>query len=254
MSTKAPKSISFRTTPSWIWPGASDSSNFCRASSFSRSSTARRLSTRFRRSGFGLGDQAGEPLADELGQVLDAVQRDLADGNEAADVVDLALQPARVVAGHVGVDQHPFVQIGPVGDFDGPAGQAQFVQAVVGIEFLHDHLEGVAGLGGRLELPQRQAALFATAQLDEDLAAADGRHAGRCAAISAPEVPRRRPLGRRASVRPTRRRLGGCPSRGRWGAQAPTRPAAASRSFSSSSCSFVSPPATGVQSRRRLRR
>ena len=44
--------------------------------------------------GIGVGDQAGESLADELGQVFDPIQRNLAHGDEAAKVIDFALQPA----------------------------------------------------------------------------------------------------------------------------------------------------------------
>ena len=74
--------------------------------------------------GIGLGDDAGEPLIDERGEVFDAIERDLADGDEAADVVDFAFQPAGVVAGHVDLDQRPFDQVGPVVDLHRLVGQA----------------------------------------------------------------------------------------------------------------------------------
>ena len=45
-----------------------------------------------------------------------------------------------------------------------------------GLSFCTITWSDVAGLRGRLELPQRQAALFAAAEIDKDLVAANGRH------------------------------------------------------------------------------
>ena len=66
---------------------------------------------------------------------------DLADGDEAADMVDLAFQAARVVAGDLGLDQHAFAQVVPVAHVGRRVGQPQIVEAVVGVEPLHDHFQ-----------------------------------------------------------------------------------------------------------------
>ena len=166
--------MSFRTTPSWTWPGWSESSSFWRASSFSRSSTSPAAQHEVPPHRIGLGDQAGHPLADELGQVLDPIDGDLADGDEAADMVDLAFESAGVVAGHLGLDEHAFVQVGPVAHVGGRLGKPQIVEPVVGVEPLDDHLDGVARLGRRWKLPQGHAALLAAAQFDEHLVAPHG--------------------------------------------------------------------------------
>ena len=117
-----------------------------------------------------------KPLVDELGEVFDAIQRHLADGNEAADVVDFALQPARVVAGHANLDHRAFDQIGPVVDLHGLVGQRQLVHSVFGIEPLHDDLHGGPGSRRNIEQPQRNDALLAAAELDEHVVAANGHH------------------------------------------------------------------------------
>ena len=110
-------------------------------------------------------------------KVLDAIDGHLADGDEAADVVHFALQAAAVVAGDLGLDQHLFVEVAPVGHFGGRLGQAEIVEAVVGVEPLDDHLDGVARLGRLGKLPQGDAALLAAAQFDEHLVAPHGHDA-----------------------------------------------------------------------------
>ena len=62
----------------------------------------------------GFGDNARQRLADERLQVFHAEERDLADGDEAANVVDFALQASLVVAGDAGVDHDAFRQVRPV--------------------------------------------------------------------------------------------------------------------------------------------
>lgn len=52
------------------------------------------------------GDQATQPLVDELLRLLDAVEVDLADRHEAADAVDIHRQAALVGLGHAGLDDH----------------------------------------------------------------------------------------------------------------------------------------------------
>ena len=56
-------------------------------------------------------------------------------------------------------------------------GQAEIVEAVVGVEPLDDHLDGVARLGRLGKLPQGDAALLAAAQFDEHLVAPHGHDA-----------------------------------------------------------------------------
>ena len=63
--------------------------------------------------------------------------------------------PPRVVAGHLGLDQHAFVQVGPVAHVGGRLGKPQIVQPVVGVEPLDDHLDGVARLGRSWETAAR---------------------------------------------------------------------------------------------------
>ena len=176
-STKAPKSMSFRTTPSRTWPGWSESSSCCRACSALALQNGPAAEDQVSPIGIGLGDDARQPLIDERGEVLDAIQGDLADRDEAADVVDFAFQPAGVVAGHADLDQGPFDQVGPIVDLHRLVRQAQFVEAVFGVEPLDDHLHQIAGHGGRVELPQRDDALLAALELDEHVVAADGHHA-----------------------------------------------------------------------------
>ncbi len=81
------------------------------------------------------------------------------------------------MAGDLGLDQHLFVEVAPVGYFGGRLGQAQIVKAVVGVEPLDDHLDGVARLGRLGKLPQGDAALLAAAQFDEHLVAPHGHDA-----------------------------------------------------------------------------
>ena len=166
--------------------------------------------------GIGVGDQAGEPLADELGQVFHPVQRNLAHGDEAANVIDFALQPAGVVAGDLDVDEHAFVDFVPVAQFHGHAGQGQIVKALFGVEPLDDDFDGVARLGRRLKRTGGQAALLATAELDEDFVCAARQRRGRDAATPAPSrLPDRR-LRRRTSGRPATGRPWPDPTRLPW--------------------------------------
>ena len=104
--------------------------------------------------GIGLGNHAGHPLVDELGKVFHAVQGDLAHGDEAADVVDFAFQPARVVPGHADLDHRALDKIGPVVDLHGLIGNRQLVHLVFGVEPLHDHLDD----GARPRAERRTAA------------------------------------------------------------------------------------------------
>ena len=101
-------------------------------------------------------------------------KRNLADGDEAANVVDFALQPTGVVAGDLRVDEHALVDFVPVAQFDGHAGQGQIVKALFGVEPLDNDFDRVARLGRRLEGTGGQAALLATAELDEDFVAPQG--------------------------------------------------------------------------------
>ena len=89
-------------------------------------------------------------------------------------MIDFALQPAGVVAGDLGVDEHAFVDFVPVAQVDGHAGQGQIVKALFGVEPLNDDFDRVARLGRRLERTGGQAALLATAELDEDFVAPQG--------------------------------------------------------------------------------
>ena len=100
-------------------------------------------------------------LTHEFRQVLDAIQRNLADGNEAADVIHLAFQPAAVVSGYLDIDQWLVTQVRPIFDVDGRAGQHQFVQPVFGIKPMHDHVQHAADHGRVYEMLQRQDALLA---------------------------------------------------------------------------------------------
>ena len=84
--------------------------------------------------GIGLGDDAGEFLIDELRQVLDPIHRNLAGRNETAQAIHFALQPALVVSGHAGFDDHAFGHFRPVADVDGAARQHQLVQSLGGVE------------------------------------------------------------------------------------------------------------------------
>ena len=127
--------------------------------------------------GIGLDNHARQPLIDVRGEVFHPVQRHLADGNEAADVVHFAFQPARVVAGHADLDQRPFDQIGPIVDLHRLVRQRQLVESVFGIQPLHDHLNHGAGPRRHVELPQRDNALLAAGELHEHVVAPHGHHA-----------------------------------------------------------------------------
>ena len=91
-------------------------------------------------------------------------------------MVDVAFQAAGVVPGHLGLNQHSLGQGFPVAHLRSGAGERQLVQALLGLEFPHDNLDHGAGLGRLGELPHRQAALLAAAELDEYVVAADGHH------------------------------------------------------------------------------
>src|SRR6185295_12795818 len=69
--------------------------------------------------GIGFGHHAVELLTDELGEVFDPIDRNLAGRNKSAQLVDLALEPAFVVPGNACLDDHAFGDIGPVADVDG---------------------------------------------------------------------------------------------------------------------------------------
>src|SRR5262249_2054005 len=120
------------------------------------------------------GDQAQQPLVDELLGVLDAVQVDLADGQEAADAVDVDRQPALVRAGDSGLDHLANVDGGPVGLGGGAlAGEDQeAVGRVVALDLDFDlAADGRHAFG---ELRGRQDALAAAAgHLDENVALMD---------------------------------------------------------------------------------
>src|SRR5205823_58300 len=62
-----------------------------------------------------LGDHAAQTLVDELLGVLDPVQIDLTDGQEAADAVDVDRQAALVRLGDAGLDDHALGDAVPVG-------------------------------------------------------------------------------------------------------------------------------------------
>ena len=78
------------------------------------------------------------------------------------------------MAGDLRVDEHAFLDFVPVAQFDGHAGQGQIVKALFGVEPLHDDFDRVARLRRRLERAGGQAALLATAELDEDFVAPQG--------------------------------------------------------------------------------
>ena len=116
MSTKPPNGLTDRTTPLRTWPSSISAQSCSAFSSRSRSSRARRLTTRFFSSGFDLGDHAEQLLVDELLRLLDAVQVDLADRQEAADAVDVDAQAALVGAGDAGLDHLADLDRRPVRD------------------------------------------------------------------------------------------------------------------------------------------
>ena len=76
------------------------------------------------------GDDAGQPLADELLGVFDAVDRDLAHRDEAADAGDLAFEAAFVGAGDGDFDDLAFAHFVPIADADGGGGTARARRAL----------------------------------------------------------------------------------------------------------------------------
>ncbi len=121
--------------------------------------------------GIRLGDNAREFLPDELLDLFDAKRGDLADGNKAADAIDLDLETSLVVPRDVRFDDHAFGHLRPISDLDGRVGEAHLIEAVFGVEPHDEHVERLARLGRVGELPKRDDALLATGQLQEHIVA-----------------------------------------------------------------------------------
>src|SRR5262249_16656159 len=115
---------------------------------------------------------AAQFLVDELLEVLDAVEVDLADGHEAADAVDVHRQPALLGSPDAALDDHSDGHSAPVRLDARPSAREQ--QEPVGVVALDDDLYLVPDVWRAfLELHERQHALGAAADVDEDVLAAD---------------------------------------------------------------------------------
>ena len=119
----------------------------------------------------GFRHDAQEPLSDEISRVFDPVDRDLAERNEAANLVDRAFQSARVGGGDNRLDHRPLAEISPIGDLDRSAGNVQFVQTILGVERLDDDVVHLAGLGRRRELADRGDPFVAASQQEKHIVA-----------------------------------------------------------------------------------
>ena len=77
------------------------------------------------------GHDADQLLPDVIGRVLDAVQRNLADRNEAANAADLAFEAAGVRAGDAGFDHRAFGDVRPVAGDDRAARHRHLIEVVL---------------------------------------------------------------------------------------------------------------------------
>ena len=172
----------------------------------SRSSTARRLKTRFRRSGFASVTMQVKLWPTNSSERFHAVKRDLAEGDEAADVVHRAFQSAGIVGGNAGFDQHAFVSSRTNLRRARPCPAGRVRTALLGIQLLHDDLHRAADFRRRGEQMQRQNALLAAAKFDEHVVLADGDDFRRVFGFRLQLALRRRARCRRTSDRRTTHR------------------------------------------------
>ena len=172
-STKAPKSLTERTTPERTCPSSSAAQVFSRISARSCSRSSRLETTRFFSRWLASVTIDAELLADVDRGVLDAVDVDLADRQEAADAVDLDVEAPLVRLGDLGLDDQALAQVLPVG-LDGRPLQGEQEDALGGVEAVDVDLDHVAGLGERLaELLDGDDPFALGAQVDEDALAPD---------------------------------------------------------------------------------
>ena len=92
-------------------------------------------------------------MPDELLRLVDAIRRDLAHRDEAAEFVHVGLEAAFVVAGDAGFDHHSLGHLRPIADIDRPAGERQFDQPLFRIKPDDDRFDDRADFRRRGELP-----------------------------------------------------------------------------------------------------
>ena len=122
------------------------------------------------------GNDALPAFADELLGVFDEERRDLTVRHKAAEPPDFAFEPAFVGAGNARFDDRPDGKTEPVADFRRGQRKRNFVNAVFGVEAGDDRVKFLADrrLSVFRELFQRNKAVFAPADVDENGVALDG--------------------------------------------------------------------------------
>ena len=84
---------------------------------------------------------ASEFLIDKLAGVFNTIFADLTNRNEAFDTTYLALQSAGIAACDRCFDNSTFVQVFPIGDFDGAPGKTALVQSVCAVDAAYNHFD-----------------------------------------------------------------------------------------------------------------
>ena len=129
-----------------------------------------------------LGHHAHELLPHEVAEVLDAVQRHLARGDEGPRAGHFAFEAAGVRAGDAGLDQRTLGHIGPFPRDNRRTGNRQVVEVVFRIETRHDHIDHVAHLrrlwfaGRRSKAAEARRSLVLAAEREEHVVAMHVRH------------------------------------------------------------------------------
>ena len=140
-STNAPKSWILRTIPSRICPGSSSASRAFFDSSFSRSSTARRLRTRLPRRSLDSVTTQTSFCPTKSPRFSTRYRRNLAGGDEAAEARDLAFQAAGVGGRDRWLRRASLRDLRPIAGDDRSAGDRQIVQVVFAVEAGDDHVD-----------------------------------------------------------------------------------------------------------------